>query len=99
MTRNLIQVSIFFLLATQCLNAQYFNERIGFLPGNAEVGWNAIENDSGYIMIGGTVPGLSEIAVVQTDFDGNVMFQKTYGSSTFTYSYYSGKLVINYFFI
>jgi Secretion system C-terminal sorting domain len=78
-------IVIVFVLITQLMNAQFINDRYGFLTGSAEVGWNAIENDSGYLMVGGTIPGNSEIGIVQTNFNGNVLFQKTYGKSGVSY--------------
>jgi hypothetical protein len=83
-----ISYLIILLLFTQALKAQYINKRIGFSQGAAEVGWNAVENDSGYMMIGGTVPGIPSIGVVQTDFNGNVLFQKTYMDTNF--AFYAG---------
>ena len=77
-----------FLLITQLSNGQYINQRYSFTGASAQTALNAIENDIGYIMIGGTSLGYSEIGITQTDFSGNILFQKTYAGTNF--SYYAG---------
>lgn len=90
----LLLLLLFLFTTSQNVKSQVVNQRIGFSTGAAEVGWNALENDSGYLMIGGTSPGIASIGIVQTDFDGNVLFQKTIMDTNKAYfSGYQGSLI------
>jgi hypothetical protein len=54
-------------------------------------GRSVIENNGGYISVTtpiSTLTGKRNMVVIQTDFDGNVIFEKVYGDTT--YSYYIG---------
>jgi Secretion system C-terminal sorting domain len=85
---------IVFLLGSHILTAQFINDRYGFTTGAQEVGWNAIENDSGYFMVGSTSPGIASIGIIQTNFNGNVLFQKTYTNISLAYfAGFQGSLV------
>ncbi|PCJ28577.1 MAG: hypothetical protein COA97_01140 [Flavobacteriales bacterium] len=91
LTRNLFQLIVILFLASQTLNAQYFNNRYPVTDGWGGGGLNAIENDSGYISVGvylSLTTGKQNIHVLQTDFNGNITFQKIYGDNT--YSYFNG---------
>lgn len=79
-----ITVSVLFPLLTY---AQYFNNRYPIDSSSAATAFNAIENDSGYLMVGGYAPFgyYSSLAVIQTDFNGNELFQKTYKSNSIPY--------------
>lgn len=72
------------------VNAQYFSNRYLIDSSSAATGFNAIENDSGYLMVGGYAPFgyYASLAVIQTDFYGNELFQKVY--KTTTTPYYAG---------
>jgi hypothetical protein len=83
--KKLIAILSFILISCVTLKAQYFNERVGFTTGAADFGLNAIENDSGYLMIGATIPYKISVGIVQIDFNGTVLFQKTIADSIFTY--------------
>jgi hypothetical protein len=76
---------ISFLLITQLCDAQFINNRYSFVNSLSNVGWNAVENDSGYVLVGGTNSGYAEIGITQTDFSGNIIFQKTWGQSGLSY--------------
>ena len=79
-----LTVGMLFPLLT---HAQYFNNRYPIDSSSAATAFNAIENDSGYLMVGGYAPFgyYSSLALIQTDFNGNVLFQKTYKSNSVPY--------------
>ncbi|PIQ16257.1 MAG: hypothetical protein COW67_03975 [Flavobacteriales bacterium CG18_big_fil_WC_8_21_14_2_50_32_9] len=76
-------LSIFFLSINS--NAQGVNKRYPFVNTIFSAGLNAFENDSGYLMIGGVDSGIASIGIVQTDFEGNVLFQKTIMDTNLAY--------------
>ncbi|MCC7332023.1 MAG: T9SS type A sorting domain-containing protein [Flavobacteriales bacterium] len=80
-------VSVLFPLLT---HAQYFNNRYPIDSSSAATAFNAIENDSGYLMVGGFAPFgyYASLALIQTDFNGTELFQKIY--KTNTVPYYAG---------
>ncbi len=86
---NFIQLIVILLLATQALNAQNVNNRYPVSNGWGGAGLNALENDSGYFAAGAYLSlttGKQNIHVLQTDFNGNILFQKIYGDATYTYA-------------
>lgn len=80
--KKLITILLFTLFSFTTLNAQYFNERVDFSSA-AETAFNVVENDSGYIMLGGVSGG--GLGIVQVDFNGNVMFQKPLSDTNFAF--------------
>lgn len=82
-----LMVSVLFPLLT---HAQYFNNRYPIDSSSAATAFNAIENDSGYLMVGGFAPFgyYASLALIQTDFNGTELFQKIY--KTNTVPYYAG---------
>lgn len=51
-------------------------------------GLNAVENDSGYFSVGGYLSlttGKQNIHVLQTDFNGDILFRKIYGDTSYHY--------------
>ena len=87
---NILFYGILFLCPL-LLKSQYFNNRYPLVNYGGGIAFNSIENNNGYLMVGGlpaTLSGKLEIVVIQTDFEGNVLFEKTYGDTI--YSYYPG---------
>ena len=81
---------ISFLLITQLCTAQFINQRFPATDGWGGTGFNAIENDSGYITVSGyisTITGKQNVRVVQTDFSGTVLHENIFGD---TINYYVG---------
>ncbi len=79
-------------IALSSISAQtYFSKNYPITNHWGGGSFNSIENDLGYLMLGGAISfttGKQELVVIQTDFEGNVLFEKNYGDTS--YSYYMG---------
>ncbi len=66
----------------------YFNKRYPVTDGWGSVGFNAVENDSGYFSASvyiSLTTGKQNLRMLQTDFEGNILFEKIYGDTTYSY--------------
>jgi hypothetical protein len=80
---------ISFLLITQLCDAQYINERYLFTNSLSNVGWNAVENDNGYALVGSirsNTTGKLGICFTQVDFFGNTLFEKRIEDTLYAYA-------------
>ena len=84
--------TILFLVLFYCTDAvksqTYFSNRYPVVDGWGGVGFNATENNSGYLTVGVYISlstGKQNLRLIQTDFNGNVFFEKIYGDTIFSY--------------
>ncbi|MDT8412079.1 MAG: T9SS type A sorting domain-containing protein [Vicingaceae bacterium] len=66
-------------------NSQIINNRYSFTNSTFSTGLNVLENDSGYLFMGGSNIGIASIGIVQTDVEGNVLFKKTLMDTNIAY--------------
>lgn len=87
------QIIILFLLlfynvgVVECQT--YFSKNYPIINHSGGGGLNVIENNDGYIAVTppiSTLSGKRNIVIIQTDFDGNVLFEKNYGDTTYSYN-------------
>jgi Secretion system C-terminal sorting domain len=88
-THKIVLITCFTLLSF-ISTAQFINSRYPFVGSTGGTAFNAIENDSGYFMLGGYAPlGFpSSVGITQTNFNGDTLFQKVYKS--ISYGYFAG---------
>ncbi|MCB9335937.1 MAG: hypothetical protein H6586_07295 [Flavobacteriales bacterium] len=76
-------------IALSCISAQtYFSKNYPITNHWGGGSFNSIENDLGYLMLGGAISfitGNQDLVIVQTDLEGNVLFEKNYGDTTYSY--------------
>lgn len=76
-----------FCMVNTVQSQTYFSKRYSIDNSLSAIGFNAIENDSGYLMVGGYAPytPAGAVGIIQTDFEGNVLFEKNYKDSSYSY--------------
>lgn len=80
-----------FCIVNTVQSQTYFSTNYPILNYWGGGGRSAVENSNGYLTITtpiSTITGKRNVVFVQTDFEGNVLFEKIYGDTT--YSYYMG---------
>jgi len=85
--------SILFLVLFYCSivvqSQTYFSKRYPIANHWGGGGLDIIENDNGYFATTppiSTITGKRDIVITQTDFDGNVIFEKIYGDTNYSYN-------------
>lgn len=88
--------SILFLVLFYCTivvqSQTYFSKRYPIADHWGGGGISVIENNIGYFSMTppiSTLTGKRDLVITQTDFEGNILFEKIYGDTTF--SYYTGR--------
>jgi hypothetical protein len=84
-----LSLLLVFWSATEFVIAQpYFSKRYPIANHLGAGGSNVIENGSGYFAVTTSISTLTfkrNIVIIQTDFEGNTLFEKIYGDTTYIY--------------